>query len=365
MKIVADDNMPLVRELFSPYGEVVTCPGRELTAARLVDADVLLVRSVTPVNAALLEGSPIQFVGSATIGVDHVDMDYLTSRNIRFASAPGCNANAVVQYVLSALCRLRPGWLGETVGIVGCGNVGGRLYRTLRALGVDCRCYDPFLDNAAIGGLTTFERVLEADILCLHTPLTIGGPYPTHHMLNEAALMNFAPGGLLLNAGRGPVVDNATLLRLNRGEQWQVVLDVWESEPEISLPLLEQVTIGTPHIAGYSVDGKINGTRMVCEAFCQWLGQPSPEKPGRDEAVQWLRATSLAESVLAVYDIADDDRRMRQALLSARDPAAVGFGFDQLRKTYPARREFQHFGVRVDSDESLARQLAALGFIVV
>ena len=161
------------------------------------------------------------------------------------------------------------------------------------------------------------------------------------------------------------MVDNATLLRLNRGEQWQVVLDVWESEPEISLPLLEQVTIGTPHIAGYSVDGKINGTRMVCEAFCQWLGQPSPEKPGRDEAVQWLRATSLAESVLAVYDIADDDRRMRQALLSARDPAAVGFGFDQLRKTYPARREFQHFGVRVDSDESLARQLAALGFIVV
>ena len=207
--------------------------------------------------------------------------------------------------------------------------------------------------------------MLEADILCLHTPLTIGGPYPTHHLLNEAALRNFSPGGLLLNAGRGPVVDNAALLRLNRGEQWQVVLDVWESEPEISLPLLEQVTIGTPHIAGYSVDGKINGTRMVCEAFCQWLGQPSPEKPGRDEAVQWLRATSLAESVLAVYDIADDDRRMRQALLSARDPAAVGFGFDQLRKTYPARREFQHFGVRVDSDESLARQLAALGFIVV
>jgi erythronate-4-phosphate dehydrogenase len=364
MKIVADDNMPLVRELFSPYGEVVTCPGRELTAAQLVDADVLLVRSVTPVNAALLKGSPVQFVGSATIGVDHVDIDYLTSKGIQFASAPGCNANAVVQYVLSALCRLRPGWLGETVGIVGCGNVGGRLYRTLQALGVDCRCYDPFLSASVMGGLATFERVLEADILCLHTPLTFDGPYPTHHLLGEAALMNFSPGGLLLNAGRGPVVDNAALLRLNRDEQWQVVLDVWESEPEISLPLLEQITIGTPHIAGYSEDGKINGTRMVCEAFCQWLGQSSPAKPGRDEPVQWLRATSLAEAVLAVYDIADDDHRMRKALLSASDATAVGLGFDQLRKTYPARREFQHFGVSVDSDESLVRQLATLGFIV-
>jgi len=362
MKIVADDNMPLVRELFSTYGEVVTCSGRELTAAHLVDADVLLVRSVTPVNAALLEGSPVQFVGSATIGVDHVDMDYLASRNIQFASAPGCNANAVVQYVLSALCCLRPDWLGETVGIVGCGNVGGRLYGTLRALGVDCRCYDPFLNTATIGGLTTFERVLEADILCLHTPLTTGGAYPTHHLLNETALMNFAPGGLLLNAGRGPVVDNAALLRLNRGEQWQVVLDVWESEPAISLPLLEQITMGTPHIAGYSEDGKINGTYMVCEAFCQWLGQPSPAKPGRDEPVQWLSVKSLAEAILAVYDIAGDDRRMREVLLSAGYPAAVGFGFDQLRKTYPARLEFQHFGVSADSDEYLAGQLATLGF---
>jgi len=348
--------------LFSTYGEVVTCSGRELTAAHLVDADVLLVRSVTPVNAALLEGSPVQFVGSATIGVDHVDMDYLASRNIQFASAPGCNANAVVQYVLSALCRLRPDWLGETVGIVGCGNVGGRLYGTLRALGVDCRCYDPFLNTATIGGLTTFERVLEADILCLHTPLTTGGAYPTHHLLNETALMNFAPGGLLLNAGRGPVVDNAALLRLNRGEQWQVVLDVWESEPAISLPLLEQITMGTPHIAGYSEDGKINGTYMVCEAFCQWLGQPSPAKPGRDEPVQWLSVKSLAEAILAVYDIAGDDRRMREVLLSAGYPAAVGFGFDQLRKTYPARLEFQHFGVSADSDEYLAGQLATLGF---
>lgn len=362
MKIVADDNMPLVRELFSPYGEVVTCPGRELTAAHLVDADVLLVRSVTPVNAALLKDSPVQFVGSATIGIDHVDINYLASRNIQFASAPGCNANAVVQYVLSALCRLRPDWLGETVGIVGCGNVGGRLYRTLRKLGVDCRCYDPFLNTETIGGLTTFERVLEADILCLHTPLTGDGPHPTHHLLDETVLMNFAPGGLLLNAGRGAVVDNAALLRLNRGQQWQVVLDVWESEPAISLPLLEQVSVGTPHIAGYSEDGRLNGTRMVCEAFCQWLGQPSPAKSGRNEPVQWLRATSLAEAVLAVYDIAGDDRRMREVLLSAGDAEVAGMGFDRLRKTYPARREFQHFGVRLDSGEPLAGQLAALGF---
>ncbi len=364
MKIVADDNMPLVRELFSPYGEVVTWPGRELKAAHLRDADVLLVRSVTPVNAALLKGSPVQFVGSATIGVDHVDTDYLVSGGIQFANAPGCNANAVVQYVLSALCHLRPGWLGETVGIIGCGNVGGRLYRSLRALDVDCRCYDPFLNASANGNLTDFERVLEADILCLHTPLTVDGPHPTHHLLDEAALMRFTPGGLLLNAGRGLVVDNTALLRLNRDQQWQVVLDVWESEPEISLPLLDQVAIGTPHIAGYSEDGKINGTRMVFEAFCQWLGQPPPVVSGRDEPVRWLHAGSLSEAVLNVYDVAKDDRHMRESLLSIRAEDTPGTRFDQLRKTYPGRLEFQHFGIKVDGDESLARQLTALGFTV-
>jgi len=360
MKIVADENMPLVREFFAPYGEVVTYPGRELHAVQVKDADVLLVRSVTRVNSALLEGSSVRFVGSATIGIDHIDQHYLANRNIAFASAPGCNADAVVQYVLSALFRVRPDWLRQTVGIIGCGNVGGRLYRTLKALGVPCRCYDPFLSVEQIPDLCSFDEVLEASILCLHTPLTTAGPHPTYHLLDEQALRRFSPGCLLLNAGRGAVVDNAALLRLMPEQAWQVVLDVWENEPEISLPLLEQVNIGTPHIAGYSWDGKVNGTRMVRDAFCRWLGRPVPEQQEPKEMIELIKRASLAKAVLAVYDVAEDDRKMRETLLA--DVGASAVAFDQLRKDYPQRLEFSHYRVRGVGDKMLADQLSALKF---
>ncbi|TNE80325.1 MAG: 4-phosphoerythronate dehydrogenase [Gammaproteobacteria bacterium] len=359
MKIVADENMPLVRELFSPYGEVETFPGRELCAAQVKHADALLVRSVTHVSSALLEGSNVRFVGSATIGVDHVDQRYLESRNIAFANAPGCNASAVVQYVLSAICRVRPDWLRQTVGIVGCGNVGGRLYRTLRALGVNCRCYDPFLTTEQNPDLCSLDEVLDATILCLHTPLTSAGEHPTYHLLDETALRKFSPGGLLINAGRGAVVDNRALLELMPDYAWQVVLDVWEDEPAISLPLLQQVDIGTPHIAGYSWDGKVNGSRMVRDAFCDWLGVTKPEAAPQDELIDLIKMTSLGRAVLAVYDVAEDDRHMREALLGGGDVAAA---FDRLRKSYPQRREFHHYCARGVSDARLAAQLAALGF---
>lgn len=360
MKIVADENMPLVRELFSPYGEVTTCPGREIDSQQVKDADVLLVRSITRVNAALLEGSRVRFVGSATIGVDHVDQHYLEGRNIAFANAPGCNANAVVQYVLSALFRVRPDWLRQTVGIVGCGNVGGRLYRTLKALGVDCRCYDPFLTVEQIPDKCSFEEVLDTSILCLHTPLTTSGPHPTYHLFDEQVLRRFSPGGLLLNAGRGAVVDNAALLELLPEYAWQVVLDVWENEPMVSLPLLQAVNIGTPHIAGYSWDGKINGSRMVRDAFCDWLGESQPCSSEKTEIIDLIQMPSLGKAVLAVYDVAGDDRQMRAELLGKGE--SIRMAFDQLRKSYPQRLEFQHYRARGCSDRTLAQQLAALGF---
>lgn len=366
MKIVADENMPLVHELFSPYGDVVTFPGRELSAEQVKDADALLVRSVTRVNGELLEGSRVRFVGSATIGVDHVDRVYLENRDIAFANAPGCNANAVVQYVLSAISRVRPDWLRQTVGIVGCGNVGGRLYRTLKALGVNCRCYDPFLTSLQNPDLCSFEEVLDATILCLHTPLTSGGEHPTYHLLDETALRKFSAGGLLINAGRGAVVDNQALLRLMPDYAWQVVLDVWEDEPEICLPLLAQVDIGTPHIAGYSWDGKVNGSQMVRDAFCNWLGVAKPEVPAMDNCIDLIKMTALGRAVLAVYDVAEDDRRMREALLGdGRVPGGernVAAAFDQLRKTYPQRLEFHHYRARGGSDPTLVAQLATLGF---
>lgn len=366
MKIIADENMPLVKELFADFGEVQTFPGRELGPEQLSDADVLLVRSVTPVNAALLDGSSIRFVGSATIGTDHVDQHYLAQRGIQFANAPGCNANAVVQYVLSVLFSLRPGWQSQTVGIVGCGNVGGRLYQTLQALGVNCRCYDPFLDHhsaavSSVRDLMSFEEVVQSDILCLHTPLTTEGPFPTFHLFDEAVLSQLADNLLLINAGRGAVVDNRALLKLlPQRSSWQVALDVWEHEPAIDLALLERVDIGTPHIAGYSYDGKVNGTKMVRDAFCRWQAIDIADRPVDGIKPIELSATSLADAVRATFDVVQEDRRMRTALLA--DSVIVANEFDLLRKRCPKRLEFPHYQIAGKPDDEILQWLNNLGF---
>jgi erythronate-4-phosphate dehydrogenase len=365
MKIIADENMPMVRELFADFGLVETFPGRELSFEQVKDADALLVRSVTPVNAALLDGSSIGFVGSATIGTDHVDLDYLEQQGIQFANAPGCNAGAVVQYVLSVLFSLRADWMSQTVGIVGCGSVGGRLYQTLQKLGVNCRCYDPFLEcsnlySASNLPLVSFDEVIQSDILCLHTPLTVDGPYPTFHLFNEDVLSRLGDNVLLINAGRGAVVDNRELLRLLPHRSWQVALDVWEGEPNIMIPLLERVDIGTPHIAGYSYDGKVNGTTMVRDAFCRWQGIVDSGYVSGQEASRTLRASTLSEAVLATFEVLDEDRRMRELLLTAS--VDVSPGFDQLRKSCPKRLEFHHYQITGDIDNRLALSLRALDF---
>lgn len=360
MKIVADENMPLVKEMFTPFGEVETFSGRELGPEQVKDADVLLVRSVTEVNAKLLDGSAVRFVGSATIGTDHVDQSYLEQQGIQFANAPGCNANAVVQYVLSVLFRLRPDWQRQTVGIIGCGNVGGRLFQVLQKLGVDCRCYDPFLSDADNLHLVSFKEVIQSDILCLHTPLTTDGLYPTFHLFDENVLSQLPPNILLINAGRGAVVDSRALLKLMPQTSWQVALDVWEGEPDILLPLLELVNIGTPHIAGYSYDGKVNGTSMIRDALCSWLGKCIPEQLVGEDALVTLDISTLSEAVLATFDVEEESRRMREMLLANSE--SVSKSFDQLRKSCPKRLEFQHYKVS-DEINTLTQGLTALGFV--
>lgn len=359
MKILADENMLMVEEMFSPYGQVSTFAGRSLTAKQVHDADVLLVRSVTKVNGDLLNGSRVTFVGSATIGVDHVDQHYLAQREIHFANATGCNANAVVEYVLSALFALRPNWMAQTVGIIGCGNVGNRLYQLLQRLGVDCRCYDPFLSKEKNAHLVTFDEVIASDVLCMHTPLTTDGPYPSYHLLNKTILSQLNPNALLLNAGRGAVVDNQALLALIPQRSWQLVLDVWENEPNILLPLLEQVDIATPHIAGYSVDGKINGTRMVRDAFCRSQGfdVPMPEL-GHNQLID-ISKPSITEILQAVFDPKVEHERMKTMLLSVANCKGK---FDLLRKTFPERLEFQHYRVDGQVDGNERRQLSLMGF---
>ncbi|GMU45618.1 MAG: erythronate-4-phosphate dehydrogenase [Porticoccaceae bacterium] len=364
MKIVADENMPLLAELFGAHGEVVALPGRAIGPAAVRAADVLLVRSVTPVDAALLAGSRVRFVGSATSGCDHVDQPWLARAGIHFAHAPGCNAGAVVQYLLSAFCVLRPAWRELVVGIVGCGAVGGRLYRLLRGLGVRCLVSDPLLPATALPERRDLDAVLAgADILCLHVPLTRSGDHPTFHLLDAGRLARLKPGCLLINAARGAVVDNAALRRrLAAGAPLTAVLDVWEGEPYLDLALWQWVASGTPHIAGYSREGRENGTRAVHAAFCAWRGVAPPATPA---ARPWPLAVApgsdaLARAVLATFDVRVEHRRMAAALAVADD---IGRAFDALRRSCPERREFGHFEVAT-GDPALAADLRRIGFAV-
>lgn len=369
MKIIADENIPYVRDFFSPFGDVITAPGRHLTPEQVQDADILLVRSVTRVGEALLAGSKVRFVGTCTIGVDHLDTDYLRRNHIAYASAPGCNAGGVVQYVLTALTELASNWRQKRIGVIGCGNVGGRLCQTLEALKVAYSVYDPFLPKASNPRLVAVEQALDCDIICVHTPYTTAEPFPTHHMIGFEQLRRLRSGSILLNAGRGGAIDNLALLaHLQADADLRVVLDVWEHEPAVNLALLEMVAIGTPHIAGYSYEGKLNGSAMIHAALTKFLGMDEDTMGRHRQALlerllgpaEVLPGTELNQAVRATYDIAADDRRMREALLNA-SADQVGAAFDHLRKTYPERREFSHFKVVADGPE-LQMDLQAAGF---
>ncbi len=379
MKILVDENMPLACELFADFGEVVARPGRSLTADDVRDADVLLVRSVTRVDEALLAGSRVRFVGTATIGTDHVDVDWLRAQGIVFASAPGCNAMSVVDYVASALLELaeRHGFslAGKRAGIVGLGNVGSRLQRRLQAMGLDVLACDPPLADAGRTGLVDMDAIAGCDIVSFHTPLLREGAHPTFHLGDTALLARLKPGAILLNTSRGAVVDNAALLAaLERRDDLHVALDVWEGEPRVDRRLAARVDLATPHIAGYSYDGKLRGTWMLYEALCAFLGQAStltlaslvPASARCVLDVARLAPRRALDLMRAAWRITDDDATFRATLDAADDARAAAF--DRLRKQYPLRREFatvelthgEQLAARLPVDEMT--MLHALGF---
>ncbi|NIF46498.1 4-phosphoerythronate dehydrogenase PdxB [Enterobacter sp. Ap-1006] len=370
MKILVDENMPYARELFSRLGEVTAVPGRPIPVDALTDADALMVRSVTKVNAELLDGKGIKFVGTATAGTDHVDEAYLQSAGVAFSAAPGCNAIAVVEYVFSSLLMLaeRDGFQlkDRTVGIVGVGNVGSRLQARLEAWGVRILlCDPPRADRGDEGDFVSLETLVqEADVITFHTPLFKSGEYKTLHLADEALISRLKPGAILINACRGPVVDNNALLKcLKAGQNLSVVLDVWEPEPDLNVELLDKVDIGTAHIAGYTLEGKARGTTQVFEAFSDFIGQsqtvaldsllPAPEF-GRITLAGPLDQPTLKRLVHLVYDVRRDDAPLRKV---AGQPGE----FDKLRKNYLERREWSSLYVQCD-DADAAGMLQKLGF---
>jgi erythronate-4-phosphate dehydrogenase len=380
MLIVADENIPLLDAFFEGFGEIRRVPGRSIDRATVEQADVLLVRSVTNVDRDLLEGSKVRFVGTCTIGTDHLDLDYFQQAGITWSSAPGCNARGVVDYVLGSLLTLAEiegvDLAERTYGVVGAGEVGGRLVKVLQGLGWKVLVCDPPRQAAEGGEFVSLEQIIgQCDVISLHTPLSNNAEHSTWHLFDENRLNQLKPGAWLINASRGPVVDNSVLREvLLAREDLQAVLDVWEGEPSVDIALAELCVIATPHIAGYSLDGKQRGTAQIYQAFCQFIGQPAQVSLDELLPAPWLAqvhlnascdpAWALAMVCRGVYDPRRDDADFRRSLVVSG--AEQRTAFDLLRKHYPERREIDGLKVRIDGDSPALRQMvAALGATAV
>ena len=369
MKILADQNMPLVEQYFADFGDVERFDGRNLQPEQLVGVDILLTRSVTNVDKALLtQADKLKFVGTATIGVDHIDTELLAERNIAFSSAPGCNAVAVAEYVISSLYSLSQenssSLQGKTIGIVGVGSIGSCLRDKLSLLGMNVLLCDPPKHEAGeLAEHIELDALLaQADIVTFHVPLVKQGPHKTLHMLDETRLKALKPGMTIINASRGDVIDNKALLALfKQGAKLDCVLDVWENEPNILTPLLDYVRYASVHIAGHTLEGKARGTQMLYQKVCELEGIAAlkslddflPEPISHSVTLgETFNQDDIGRLVHLIYDVRRDDGILRSKLASE--------GFDSLRKNYPPRREFSTLSVAANS--ACEGALAALGF---
>lgn len=346
MKAVVDDKIPYIAHAIeSVADEVVYLPGKDFTPEVVADADVLVVRTRTRCDAALLAGSRVRFVATATIGYDHIDTAWCASAGISWANCPGCNAASVAQYVQSSLILLsrRHGrdLRGMTLGIVGAGNVGRRVADMARSMGLTVLLNDPPRAEAEGGaGFVTLDEVARrADIISLHTPLTRGGGHPTYHLADGALFASLARRPWLLNTSRGEVVDTEAVKQaLDSGAIADAVIDVWEHEPAIDLRLMDKAFIATPHIAGYSADGKANASRMTMDNICRHFGIENRcriEPPAPPQPV--IEAATRDDALLAIYDPKRDSDALR------RDPSR----FEWLRGNYPLRREAGAYEIRL------------------
>lgn len=385
MKIVCASNMPYALEAFGTLGDAVVIEGRSITADHLLDAHILATRSTTRIDADLLDGSAVRFVGTATIGTDHMDIGYLEAAGIRWCYSPGCNANSVSEYVTAALLCLanRHGFTlaGKTIGVVGVGNVGSLVVRKAEVLGLTVLQNDPPRERDEPPDrhppfVSLDQVVSESDIVTFHVPLTDNGPDPTYHMAGAQLFGSLKPGCIYLNCARGAVNDTDALLAAMDGRHVaHAVIDTWEPEPAYRYELLRRADIATPHIAGHSFEGKVGGTEMVYREACAFLGRkpewspeellPEPIVPHieidadgrRDETVLW-------DIVRQVYDIESDDSRLRDIPDPSADASRAAH-FDGLRRSYPMRREFRFTKVTPrNASRALIKKIAGLGFAV-
>ncbi|MDD2480255.1 MAG: 4-phosphoerythronate dehydrogenase PdxB [Victivallaceae bacterium] len=368
MKIVADDKIPFLEGILEPFAEVVYLAGAKTTAADVRDADALITRTRTKCNAALLSGSKVKFAATATIGYDHFDLDYMKKHHIAWTNAPGCNSSSVAQYITSALLNLAVKHnfklCDKTLGIIGVGNVGSKVARVGRALGMKVLLNDPpRAANEGEAGFTGLGTLLRnADIITVHVPLADDGNYPTYYLADDEFFDRMKTGAFFINSSRGEVCDGDALGRAVESNKLAgAILDVWENEPDIDLDLLKILDYATPHIAGYSTDGKANGTAMSVNAVAKILELPLtdwyPENvpQPKDPLIKAIDTGDFERDMLSIvnrsYNLADDSERLHHS------PET----FEKQRGNYPLRREFHAYTVEVLS-EKLRSALSGLGF---
>jgi len=371
MKIIIDNKIPYIKGVLEPYAEVVYLPGNRTTADVLRDADALVTRTRTTCNESVLRGSRVKFIATATIGFDHIDTDYCKAAGIEWSNAPGCNAESVNQYVSSALFSYakRKGFdlESKTIGVVGVGQVGSRIAKTCEILGMQVLLNDPPRERAeGSAQFVSLQSIREqADIISFHVPLNRHGIDKTFHLADTGFLQALSKSPLIINTCRGEAFDTEAVLKAREmNEISGLVIDCWENEPAINLALLELVDFGTSHIAGYSRDGKANGTTRSVQAISRFFNlgindwepddvvtplDPIIDLDGAGRAEQAI----LADAVLATYQIENDDKALRsEANL-----------FEQLRGDYPARREFDSYSISASNVEfRTMEKLKKLGF---
>jgi erythronate-4-phosphate dehydrogenase len=373
IKIVADDKIPFLKGVLEPYADITYLPGKLIGNEQIRDADALLIRTRTKCTEHLLKGSSISFIGTATIGFDHIDTRYCERRNIFWTNAPGCNSSSVQQYITAALLKISGDFRfrlkGRTIGIVGAGNVGSKIEKIAKILGMNVLLNDPPRARAEgdrhFVGLDTLLR--ESDIITLHVPLNVVGADKTYRLINEKSIRKMKKGVWLINSSRGEIAETFALKKaLQAGKFGGLVLDVWENEPDIDHELLEKTFIATPHIAGYSTDGKANGTAMIVNSLSSvfkldkgnWYPELIPQPQIPEITVNARNRDSediIREVVLHTYNISEDDIKLR---FSPSD-------FEKFRGEYPVRREFSSYRINLDGGtKTIQKILENLGFVV-
>jgi erythronate-4-phosphate dehydrogenase len=374
IKIIADQDIPFLKGVFEPYAEIEYYPGNNINNIVVKNADALIIRTRTKCNRDLLHGSAVKFISSATIGFDHIDIDYCKKNRIIWTNAPGCNSSSVQQYVAAALIYISGKYnfsLKErTIGIVGVGHVGTKIVKLAEYFGMTVLLNDPpRVRNEGLCGFISLEGILrDCDIITFHVPLNMTGEDKTYHMIDENLLEKVNPGTFIINTSRGEVADTEALKKaLRSGKVAGAIIDVWESEPEIDVDLLNLVDIGTPHIAGYSADGKANGTSMSVQALSKYfslgIDNWSPANiPVPDNTMININNTTasgediIAEAIINTYNIPEDVIRLRES------PET----FEKQRADYPLRREFNSYSVKLDrKDRDAERILRRIGFRVL